>query len=260
MSYFAGKFIFLSIFVILTKSDNTFDPLLQLYRSNYLAVKGSSYSTVDKSFFDVYNQLKARIADIDSIYSQYATIMNQSCTNFQYSKIKSGTGSRLSSFCGSLNSIMLYTSQELDDLIATFHYGTLGGDTEPLKIADYMWQSGEDNLNTLPYLLKKSSDCLGNYMGNYMQIFRKNINIIISKSTITSRNITSTFSEISAQTYNVGHYMKNMANDLNICNKANDSTKCVREFVSFFLTFFFSPVFKILNFFNFFEFKLFFQI
>jgi len=237
MSYFVGNIIFLSIFIIFAKADNTFDPLLQLYRSNYLSVKGTSYSTLDKSFFDVYNQLRTRIADIRDIYAQYSPIMNKSCTSFQYSNIKSGTGTRLTSFCGSISTIMQYTSQELDELITTFHYGTLGGDTEPLKIADYMWQSGEDNLNSLPYMFEKDPDCLGSFMGNYLQIFRKNINIIVSKSTITSRNITSTFSELSSQTYNIGSFIKNMANELNSCNKVNDSTKCVRQFVSFFLQF-----------------------
>ncbi|XP_070504890.1 uncharacterized protein [Chironomus tepperi] len=212
--------------------DNTFDPLLQLYRSNYLSVKGSSYSTLDKSFFDVYNQLRSRISDIKDIYGQYSAIMNKSCTSFDFNGIKSGTGSRLTSFCGSVSTIMQYTSQELDDLITTFYYGTLGGETEPIKIADNLWQSGEESLNSLPYFLERSSDCLGSFMGNYLQIFRKSINIIVSKSTITSRNITSTFSEISTQTYNVGHYVKNMANDLNNCNKLNDSTKCVRQFLA----------------------------
>ncbi|CAG9811246.1 unnamed protein product [Chironomus riparius] len=231
MSYFIGKLIFLSIFIILAKSDTTFDPILQSYRSNYLSLKGSAYSSLDKSFFDVYNLLKSKIAEIRDTYSQYSAVMNKSCSNFEYNNTKSGTGSRLMSFCGTTNSIMDYTSQELDDLITNFYYGTLGGDTEPLKVADYMWQSGDDNLNSLPFLYDKSSSCMSSNLVAYLQIFRKNINNIISKSTIVTRNITSTFLNTVSETKNIGDFIKNMAGELNSCNKLNDSTKCVRQFL-----------------------------
>ena len=237
MSYLVGKLVFLSFFIISAKSDTTFDPILQSYRSNYLSLKGSAYSTLDKSFFDVYNLLKSKITEIRDTYNQFSAVMNKSCTNFQYNSTKSGTGSRLMSFCGTTNSIMEYTTQELDDLITKFYYGTLGGDTEPLKIADYMWQSGDDNLNSLPYLYDKSSICMSSYLGIYLQIFRKNINIIVSKSTIVTRNITSSFMNTASDTKNIGDYIKNMSNELNNCNKLNDSTKCVRQFVSIFLNF-----------------------
>lgn len=149
------KVIFLTIFVTSAAIENTFHRTLQGYRVTLLELQGTSLPRLDKAFFEVYDALnellKSMSGNLGPLYN-----VNTTCRNFSSYKTTFRTQTKLTTFCTNVVSISKHTADEMQDLISAFHYGTLGADTEPLKLAEYIWDTATDSLNLLPLLLEKS--------------------------------------------------------------------------------------------------------
>lgn len=231
-NFFPDLVLFSLLLISNVYSFGTFNSVLQNYRQSYLDIKGSSMKTLDKSFFDVYNQLASYISSIHDGYATYVPYLNVTCNGFNSTNLKTGSTERLTNFCESINTITTYTLTELDDVIMTFYYGTLSADTEPMKIADYIWEYGDDNLDSLLSLYLKSPKCMQSQMGSYLDIYKNYVNIIIKASSVANRNMTNLFSKMISERKNIGLYMMQMGNSLKNCSTMKNSTQCVGKFVS----------------------------
>lgn len=215
-------------------ANSPFDAHLLTLRYDYLNNKGTYLKYLDNSFWTVFNKVNSSLSSISVSFNTHLKNFNPAIEKFPFNKTKSTTASRLKTFHTTINSIGEHISDTAARGINSFHYGTLGEQTEPLLLAEMIWGAVENNLDGIPALNDQNEACVKAHVTSYHKCYLKYIELITQKGNDISKNISNFFSKDTSNAASMYYTMNTMSTELNKCAKSSDVTACVKTFVSIF--------------------------
>jgi hypothetical protein len=206
---------------------------LQDVRYEYLNQKGYHLKLVDRSFFDVYNHLKANLDTVTRYYVRYNASFAAAFENIDTSSLKTSTSTRLRNIYTDVDYVLSYAANNVNALMNNFYVGMLGFYSDPQDVAGVLYDIVEESLNTISKLWARNKACLKEPLKKYHAIYVKGFGMIVATADVTKANISALYRDVLASADKTSIVLKTMTDDLNKCKKEKNMTDCLKTFVSF---------------------------